>query len=133
MPAGVLMTVLGIPTQDWLGIGEWIGANLAGHDITKPAADKAMGATCYMAINAYLQALTSGNGPVPPTPGGLSLICSPGTRSEPDKLSTAQVQTSTGNLMIAGYLSTTFLIATGTTTCCAPTSWSCCGSSPRCS
>ena len=71
MPAAVLMTVLGIPSQDWMGIGQWIGANLAGHDITQPAAVQAMGATCFMAINAYLQALTSGNGPVPPTPGGL--------------------------------------------------------------
>jgi cytochrome P450 len=113
MPAAVLLTVLGIPTQDWMGIGQWIGANVAGHDITQPAAVQAMGATCFMAINAYLQALTSGNGPVQPTSGGLLDLLARNAVG-PDKLSTAQVQTSTGNLMIAGYLSTTFLIATGT-------------------
>jgi cytochrome P450 len=113
MPAAVLMTVLGIPAEDWMGIGQWIGANVAGHDITQPAAVQAMGATCYMAINAYLQALTSGAGPVQPTPGGLlDLLLRYAVG--PDKLSTAQVQTSAANLMIAGYLSTTFLIATGT-------------------
>jgi cytochrome P450 len=113
MPAAVLMTVLGLPPQDWMGIGGWIGANVAGHDITQPPAVQALGATCYMALNGYLQALNSGGSAVQPTPNRLLDLMAKNVIG-PDKMTATQVQTTTANLMIAGYLSTTFLIATGT-------------------
>ena len=60
MPAVVLMTVMGIPQQDWTGVGGWIGVYLAGHDITQPPSVQASGATCYLALSGYLQALMGG-------------------------------------------------------------------------
>ena len=111
MPAAVLMSVMGIPQQDWMGIGGWIGANLAGHDITAPAGVQAAGATSYLALIGYLQGLMRGC-PFHATKGQmLDLMTTEGVA--PGKMEAAQVQTTSANLMIAGYLSTTFLIATG--------------------
>jgi cytochrome P450 len=112
MPAAVLMTAMGLPQQDWMGLGMWIGANVAGHDITQPVSVQAAGATSFMAINAYLNMLMRGC-PFAATKGGL-LDLMMENATGPGKMDMAQVQTTTANLLIAGYLSTTFLIATGT-------------------
>jgi cytochrome P450 len=112
MPAAVLMTAMGLPQRDWMGLGAWIGANVAGHDITQPVGVQAAGATSFMAINAYLNMLMRGC-PFGATKGGL-LDLMMENATGPGKMDSAQVQTTTANLLIAGYLSTTFLIATGT-------------------
>ncbi len=111
MPAAVLLSIMGVPQQDWTGIGGWIGANLAGHDITQPASVQGMGATCYVALIGYLQGLMRGC-PFHASKGGMLDLMTTGGVG-PGKMEAAQVQTTAANLMIAGYLSTTFLIATG--------------------
>jgi unspecific monooxygenase len=112
MPAAVLLTAMGLPQKDWMGLGGWIGAYLAGHDITQPFMVQAAGATSFMAINAYLNLLMRGC-PFSATKGGL-LDLMMENATGPGKMDPGQVQSTTANLLIAGYLSTTFLIATGT-------------------
>lgn len=112
MPAAVLMSVLGMPRQDWAGLGQWIGGVLAGHDITQPPGVQGLAGTCAVALNGYVQALMRGC-PFHATSNSLLDLMIKDAIG-PDKMEAAQVQTTMANLMVAGFLSTTFLIATGT-------------------
>ena len=111
VPAAALMSVMGVPQHDWMGLGGWIGAVLAGHDITEPASVQATAGTVNFALLGYLQGLMRGC-PFSATKGGMIDLMTTGAVG-PGKMEAAQVQTTAANLMIAGYLSTTFLIATG--------------------
>ncbi|MEP6692175.1 MAG: cytochrome P450, partial [Gemmatimonadaceae bacterium] len=117
LPSSVLMTVMGIPQQDWSGIIGWVGAIQAGHDITQPVSLQGAAGTCAMAMSAYFQALmrgtTTSGCPFHAKKGRLfDMMVTEGMGAAP-KLSPEEVQSSSVNLAIAGYLSTTFLIATG--------------------
>ena len=111
LPQQVLMTVLGIPRSDWPGVGQWVGAALAGHDITAPIGLQAMAGTCAMALGGYLQALMRG---CPMHDTGNSMLNLMVTKAEPDGMTREEVQQTSVNFAVAGYLSTVFLIATGT-------------------
>jgi len=111
LPQQVLMTVLGIPSQDRLGVGQWVGGVLAGHDITAPVGLQAMAGTCAMALGGYLQALMRG---CPMHSAGNSMLNLMIEKAIPDGMSREEVQQSSLNFAVAGYLSTVFLIATGT-------------------
>ncbi len=117
LPSSVVLKIMGIPQQDWPGIIQWVGAIEMGHDITQPPAIQGTAATCAMALGSYYAALirgTRGDGcPVKAGAGGLlDLMITEGMGPMP-KMSAADVEASSVNLAVAGYLSTTFLIATG--------------------
>jgi cytochrome P450 len=117
MPSSTLFTLMGIPKQDWMGLVSWVGGVQAGHDITQPPSLRGMAATCAMAMGSYFQALTQGTTnskcPIHADPGKLfDLMVTDGMGAAP-KMSPEEVQQTSVNLAIAGYLSTTFLIATG--------------------
>ena len=117
LPSSTVLTIMGIPQQDWPGVIQWVGAIEAGHDITQPPSVQATAATCAMALGAYYTALIRGTEnrgcPVHASSGGLlDLMVKEGMGPSP-KMSAADVEATSVNLSVAGYLSTTFLIATG--------------------
>lgn len=108
VPSSVLMTVLGIPPRDWAGIEQWVSAVVNGHDYTQSRGTQAMAGTCAMAMGAYFQALSRGC-PVQPVKGRLIDLMLGDQGIAPD-----EAQMTLVNLAVAGYMSTVFLIATGT-------------------
>lgn len=117
LPASTLLSLMGVPQQDWKGVMSWVGGVAAGHDITQPASVQGLAGTCAMALGSYFQALMRGT-----TTSGcpfhagkgklLDLMITEGMGAAP-KMSPEEVQATSVNLAIAGYLSTTFLIVTG--------------------
>jgi cytochrome P450 len=117
LPSSVVLQIMGIPQQDWAGIVQWVGAVEMGHDITQPPSIQGTAATCAMALDSYYQALIRGTQtsgcPVKAGPGGLlDLMIKDGMGPMP-KMSADDVAATSVNMAVAGYLSTTFLIATG--------------------
>ncbi len=111
LPSTVLQTVLGIPEQDWLGVSKWVEGILAGHDYTAPVAAQMMGGTCAMALGGYFQALRRGC-PMRANQGRMADLMF--NQAEAQGMLPDEVQMSLVNLAVAGYISTVFLIATGT-------------------
>ena len=111
LPANVLQNVLGIPQADWQGVQKWVEGVVAGHDYTSPVAAKMLGGTCAMALGGYFQALTRGC-PVHAKPGGMVDLMV--AQAEPQGMLRDEVQMTLVNLAVAGYLSSVFLLATGT-------------------
>lgn len=119
VPSSVLMTVLGIPQEDWAGIEQWVSAVVNGHDYTQSRGAQAMAGTCAMAMGAYFQALSRGcpvrpakrDCPQRPAPaqGRLMDLMLGAKGIAPD-----EAQMTLVNLAVAGYMSTVFLVATGT-------------------
>lgn len=117
LPSSTLFTLMGTPQQDWMGLMSWVAGVQAGHDITQPASVQGLAGTCAMALGGYFQGLTKGSTnsacPIHADPGKLfDLMVKEGMGPAP-KMSPEEVQATSVNLAIAGYLSTTFLIATG--------------------
>lgn len=56
----MLFTVLGLPKASWGGLGHWVSAVLAGHDITAPAGLQGAAGTCTMALLGCFQGLALG-------------------------------------------------------------------------
>jgi cytochrome P450 len=112
VPAGVLFTLLGIPNDPgvWQGLITWQAAIAAAHDITQSAAVRGAGATCSMALNTFFEGmLLAGRGK--PANGLFGEICAAFATAG---LSTQEVQMCAIDFLVAGYLSTTFIIGTGT-------------------
>jgi cytochrome P450 len=112
LPAQVLFTLLGIPNEPgvWSGLMSWQGAIVAAHDITQSAAVRGGGATCSMALNAFFEGLLLSDDATVKT-GLFGEIC----RAFADAhLTPQQVQMCAADFLVAGYISTTFLIGTGT-------------------
>lgn len=108
LPAQVLFQVLGMPDAT-SPLTQWVGAYIAGHDVTAPMSARMAAGTCTFALQAYFLALAAG-GPACPHAGLFKgMMDSVG----PDGLKTAEVATTSLNLAIAGYASTTYLLATG--------------------
>jgi cytochrome P450 len=116
VPAGVLFAVLGIP-DDRLLRGQllrWVTAIVRAHDETQSPTVLDAGATCGMALHMYLEALVrqfrsgGGSGVI----GTLSQICVDDP-ADPSALTVADLHMSCFDFIIAGYLSTTFLLASG--------------------
>jgi cytochrome P450 len=111
LPANVLFTLLGIPEDEFIrrGLIMWQAAIVTAHDITQPLAVLGLGATCSMALNAYFEALLLANRSAPAT-GLFAAICNAFADAG---LSPQEVQMCAVDFLVAGYLSTTFIIGTG--------------------
>jgi cytochrome P450 len=111
LPAGVLFTLLGIPNDEdvWSGLIEWQAAITAAHDITQSQATRKIGATCSMALNSFFQGMLLAD-TTQPDAGLFAELCHAFTASG---LSQQEVQVCASDLLVAGYLSTTFILGTG--------------------
>ena len=110
VPTSVLMSVLGILPAETATVAGWVSAILAGNDPTNPMSVRMSAATCAMALNAYFQAFS--RCPAHANSGGL--VQSMMTKGTAQGLLPEEVQSTAVNFVVAGYLSTVFLIATGT-------------------
>ena len=112
LPAQVLFTLLGIPNEPgvWSGLMSWQAAIVAAHDITQSAAVRGGGATCSMALNSFFEGLLL-SGDATLKTGLFGEICSAFADAH---LTPQQVQMCATDFLVAGYISTTFLIGTGT-------------------
>jgi cytochrome P450 len=111
LPAGVLFTLLGIPNDKllWGALIQWQAAIAAAHDITQSLSVRATGATCSMALNSYFEGLLLANRKTP-AQGLFAQICDAFAKAG---LSDQEVQMCAVDFLVAGYLSTTFIIGTG--------------------
>lgn len=117
LPAMTLFSVLGLPQQDWTGLMGWVSLLQGGHDITAPTSARALAGSINMALSNYFQGMLKGQTdsrcPVHAAPGMLfDQMAKDGLGPMP-KMSGEEIQSTCVNLAVAGYLSTTFLIATG--------------------
>jgi hypothetical protein len=87
----------------------WAQAIAAAHDITQPVSVRGMGATCSMAANAYFEALLVAHQGMPGQ-GFFAEIC---TAFAAAGLTPQEVQVCAVDFLVAGFLSTTFIIGTG--------------------
>jgi cytochrome P450 len=111
LPSSVLFTLLGIPNDPgvWQALVMWQAAIAAAHDITQSTAVRATGATCSMALNTYFEGLLLAN-EHEPAEGLFAQICDAFAGAG---LSNQEVQMCAVDFLVAGYLSTTFIIGTG--------------------
>lgn len=111
LPARLLFTLLGIPNDPgvWSGLIEWQAAIVAAHDITQSDAVRGAGATRSMALNSFFEALLLANR-AHPAKGLFAEICNAFASAG---LSDQEVQMCAVDFLVAGYLSTTFIIGTG--------------------
>lgn len=113
LPARVLFTLLGIPKDEkrtpgvWDGLIAWQAQIAAAHDIKQSAQVRLGGATASMALIAFFEAMLLEK----PEKGGLfaKLVKALGKAG----LSDQDVQVCAFDFVVAGYLSTTFIIGTG--------------------
>jgi|HubBroStandDraft_4_1064222.scaffolds.fasta_scaffold08324_1 pimeloyl-[acyl-carrier protein] synthase len=116
LPARVLFTLLGIPDDDqyagvWNGLIVWQAAIVAAHDHTQPATVRGAGATCSMALNSFFEGMLLERQRNSKPPEGLfAQMCEAFQQAG---LSPQQVQVCACDLVVAGYLSTTFILGTG--------------------
>jgi cytochrome P450 len=114
LPAHVLFTLLGIPNDEgvWSGLIAWQAAIAAAHDITQSVGVRGNGATCTMALNAFFEGmLVKRRSTSASPPGGLfDRVCDAFADAG---LSPQEVQVCASDFLVAGYLSTTFIIGTG--------------------
>ncbi len=108
LPAQVLFQVMGVPAATGT-LGRWVDAYIAGHDITAPLGARGGALTCTFALQAYFLALAA-PGPACPHAGLFKAMLD---KVGPDGLQSTEVPTTSLNLAIAGYASTTYLLATG--------------------
>jgi cytochrome P450 len=116
LPARVLFTLLGIPNEGehegvWEGLMAWQAAIAAAHDITQPVQTQFVGASSMMALNSFFQGMLL-EGPSKSTPpeGMFAQMC---LAFQDAGLSPQQVQICACDLVVAGYLTTTFILGTG--------------------
>jgi cytochrome P450 len=116
LPARVLFAIMGIPDGGagqpiWNGLIAWQQAIAAAHDITQPVLVRGLGATCSMALNSFFEGMLLSQGQDPqPSPGLVLDLCH---TLRGAGLSAQHVQVCASDLLVAGYLSTTFIIGLG--------------------
>jgi cytochrome P450 len=116
LPAHALFAILGIADGGpgapiWNGLIAWQQAIATAHDITQPVLVRGLGATCSMALNSFFEGMLLSQGQRPESSQGLvGEMCR--TLREAG-LSPQQVQVCASDLLVAGYLSTTFMIGLG--------------------
>ncbi len=108
LPAQVLFQVMGMPQATGV-LGQWVDGYINGHDITASAGARGAAGTCTFALQAYFMALAN-PGPACPHAGLFKGMLD---KVGPDCLQALEVPTTSLNLAIAGYASTTYLLATG--------------------
>jgi cytochrome P450 len=111
VPANVLFDLLGLAPDPALRqtLMAWQQAVTVAHDTSQSVMVRLQGATCSMALRGFFGALVDSNS-LAPVPGLVGTLC--GTFSDAG-LSEAELVGTLCDLLIAGYLSTTFIIATG--------------------
>ena len=112
VPAHVLLDLLGIalePVQRATLIG-WQQAIALAHDATQSPAVRLQGATCLMALRGFFGAMVASHRRAP-VPGLVGMVCDTFAAAN---LGDAELIGTLCDLLVAGYLSTTFIIATGT-------------------
>jgi cytochrome P450 len=111
LPSSVLFTLLGIPNTPgvWQGLVMLQAAVVAAHDITQSPSVRGTGATCSMALNTFFEGMLLAN-EVRPAEGLFAQICDAFAKAG---LSSQEVQMCAVDFLVAGYLSTTFIIGTG--------------------
>jgi cytochrome P450 len=110
VPSNVLFSILGIP-QDPLvrgGLVRWVTAYVAAHDAKQSLAVQEAGITCSMALDTYIDGLIHQN-MKDPQPGLIGDMC----KAVDGEFTTDDIQACCSDFVVAGYLSTTFLICTG--------------------
>lgn len=110
LPSSVLFTIMGIPSDHWPVLVQWVQAIATAHDSTQPPAIRMMGATCSMALDTYLAEWVLQHRAGNPVTGLLGGMCDAVDRGD---LTGEDIQVVGNDLLVAGYLSTTFLIGTG--------------------
>lgn len=116
LPARVLFTLLGIPNDGphegvWDGLMAWQAAIANAHDITQPAAVQQAGASCLMALNSFFEGMLVEDRSTSTPPEGLfAEMCEAFQNAG---LSPQHVQICACDFVIAGYLTTTFILGTG--------------------
>ena len=110
LPARVLFHVLGLPEAHWEGVKQWVDGCVAGNDITQAQAVLWYSGTSTMALMTYFRGMMNGK-PVCPVSGRMVERLVSG--AEAGGMNQEQVLASLLNLAIAGFASTTYLIATG--------------------
>lgn len=109
LPSAVLFTIMGIPQGHWPVLLQWTQSIAAAHDITQSLATRVQGATCSMALDTYLAEWVIQDRTTAAT-GLLGGLC---RAVESGDLTREDVQVCGNDFLVAGYLSTTFLIGTG--------------------
>jgi cytochrome P450 len=109
VPATVLFDILGIPDAAGVrgGLLQWENLMVPSHDITQPPQVRFAGGSARMALLAFMEGLVreytaNGGGP-----GLIGALCVPGATT----LSQEEVYMSCIDFVVAGYLSTTWLVA----------------------
>lgn len=109
LPMQILRQVLGVSATDWPLVTTWVEMFAAGNDPTSPPGLQFGHGTAAAALTTFYAALFR-DGPYQPDAGGLLAAM----QAHKSRVLTADVATSNAvSLSIAGYLSTTFLIGTG--------------------
>lgn len=116
LPSSVLFTLLGIPNEGehqwvWAGLMAWQAKIVAGHDVTRPVDVQATAGDCLMALNSFFEGMLVGRARGSELQEGLlAQMCE---AFENAGLSPQQIQICACDLVIAGYITTTFIIGTG--------------------
>jgi cytochrome P450 len=110
LPSAVLFTILGIPQDHWPVLLQWVQAIVAAHDIAQSITIRMLGATCSLALNEYLSEWVLQCANVPSQPGLIPAMCA---AIASGGLTAEDIQMCGNDFIVAGYLSTTFMIGTG--------------------
>lgn len=118
LPAGVLFAIFDIPEGEhekdiWSGLIAWQAAIAAAHDITQPLTVRGAGATCSMALNTFFEGMLLEGDAASASRASKGLFAAMVKALRGAGLSAQQVQICACDLLVAGYLSTTFVIALG--------------------
>lgn len=111
LPAGTLFDLLGLPEDPVLRmvlIG-WQQSIATAHDTTQAVGTRIQGATCSMALRTYFDGLVYSHRSSP-VPGLVGSLCD---AFQAAKLEHEQLIATLCDILVAGYLSTTYLIANG--------------------
>jgi cytochrome P450 len=109
IPSATLFSVLGIPREHWSGIVGYVAAIAATNDPTQPLGVQLGGGTAVLALYFYCQTLVREAAAGP----GDTVLAQMLARGLQAGLTPEHLQSTLLNLLVAGYLSTTFLIGTG--------------------
>jgi cytochrome P450 len=114
VPANVLFDILGIPADETIRLPliQWQAAIVRANDKTLPDKIRMQGATAAMALHLYLQGLVrqyEGEDPHGVI-GVLAHSLTPPTSTSEDGFTSEDVFTSSFDFVVAGYLSTTWLV-----------------------
>lgn len=112
----VFMTVMGLPEAHRRAVGEWSVAALDGHDVTEEPWKRSRAGTCTLTLRAYYQGLLAGCPRQAAEGRGLvdGMAALRGAAQGPASMTPDELQQTAHNLTLGGFLSTEFLLLTGT-------------------